>query len=396
MTFNFFQLFFFSQTDEVWNNFGEDQYDNYNEMYAFNQDISVFQPHQLNKSDNKEEEEDENIASPAEVSVREKSLLTLDDEETTNESLPAISKTNRLICLSNIDEESRSNATTPKPTYTCEKKQKFEAPITPMPSYVSMNTPNLRDELKRFGIKALPKKQAVKKLVEIYEFTHKNKLKRSASCMDFKTAALMQDKTDAGGHATNKTGNKLKKSESNSNFTSNNPTLSGDTLKKDKPVKKLSKKTVSDVAACSSSQTGGALLKIGAKSCKKKAAKSNDMTIVEQLNELEAEDSESDNSESTVCTQTKGTKRSKNLDEAELREAVHAFIRGDEATYLNVLNYVPLDIECIHAQLQATLAPRRCNNKLLMKVLDEFCVTFTLKNVSTRTHQGKLKAKKKN
>jgi len=274
------------------------------------------------------------------------------------------------------------------------KKQQFEAPITPMPSYVSMNTPNLRDELKRFGIKALPKKQAVKKLVEIYEFTHRNKLKRSASCMDFKTATLMQDKTDAAITSTNRTANKLKKSESNSNFTGNIPSI--DTLKTDKPVKKLLKKTVSDVAACSSSQTGSALVKIGAKSSKKKAAKSNDMTVVEQLNELEAEDSESDNSESTVCTQTKGTKRSKNLDEAELREAVHAFIRGDEATYLNVLNYVPLDIECIHAQLQATLAPRRCNNKLLMKVLDEFCVTFTLKNVSTRTHQGKLKAKKKN
>ena len=38
-----------------------------------------------------------------------------------------------------------------------------------MPEYTEMDTPNLKGELKRFGIKPLSKKQAVKKLVEIYE-----------------------------------------------------------------------------------------------------------------------------------------------------------------------------------------------------------------------------------
>lgn len=48
--------------------------------------------------------------------------------------------------------------------------------ITPMPNYQSMNTPNLKVELKKYGIKALPKRQAILKLTEIYEYTHRHKL----------------------------------------------------------------------------------------------------------------------------------------------------------------------------------------------------------------------------
>lgn len=59
--------------------------------------------------------------------------------------------------------------------------------LTPMADYAAMNTPTLKAELKKYGVKPLSKKQSVKKLVEIYEFTHKNKLKRSTSCMDLKT-----------------------------------------------------------------------------------------------------------------------------------------------------------------------------------------------------------------
>ena len=48
--------------------------------------------------------------------------------------------------------------------------------ITPMPNYLGMNTPNLKVELKKYGIKALPKRQAILKLTEIYEYTHRHKL----------------------------------------------------------------------------------------------------------------------------------------------------------------------------------------------------------------------------
>jgi len=47
--------------------------------------------------------------------------------------------------------------------------------LTPMASYGDMNTPDLKLELKKYGIKPLTKKQAVKKLVE--EYTEKSGIK---------------------------------------------------------------------------------------------------------------------------------------------------------------------------------------------------------------------------
>lgn len=126
----------------------------------------------------------------------------------------------------------------------------------------------------------------------------------------------------------------------------------------------------------------------------------HELTIVEHLNALGEADTDDDDDSTSCSTQSlfssqKTKKIAKNLDEIELRDYVSSFIRNDEEIYLSVLNYVPLDIENIHSRLQALLAPRRANNKLLMKILDEFCVTFTMKNCSTKTHQGKPKYQKK-
>jgi len=127
----------------------------------------------------------------------------------------------------------------------------------------------------------------------------------------------------------------------------------------------------------------------------------HELTMVEKINELENGSDDSDEDDS-ACSNTQSvfnTQRTKkipkNLDEAELRQYVCRFLRADQELYLSVLNYVPLDLDSFHARLQASLAPRRANNKLLMKVLDEFCVTFTMKNCSTKTHQGKPKYQKK-
>ncbi|XP_034297228.1 structure-specific endonuclease subunit SLX4 isoform X1 [Pantherophis guttatus] len=45
-------------------------------------------------------------------------------------------------------------------------------PLMPFPPYSSMDTPELKKELSRFGVRALPKRQMVLKLKEIFQFTH--------------------------------------------------------------------------------------------------------------------------------------------------------------------------------------------------------------------------------
>uniref|UniRef100_A0A8D0HNA3 Structure-specific endonuclease subunit SLX4 n=1 Tax=Sphenodon punctatus TaxID=8508 RepID=A0A8D0HNA3_SPHPU len=45
-------------------------------------------------------------------------------------------------------------------------------PITPMPAYSIMETPKLKKELNRFGVRALSKRKMVLKLKEIFQYTH--------------------------------------------------------------------------------------------------------------------------------------------------------------------------------------------------------------------------------
>ncbi|XP_026560411.1 structure-specific endonuclease subunit SLX4 [Pseudonaja textilis] len=45
-------------------------------------------------------------------------------------------------------------------------------PLMPFPPYSSMDTPELKKELSRFGVRALPKRQMILKLKEIFQFTH--------------------------------------------------------------------------------------------------------------------------------------------------------------------------------------------------------------------------------
>eukprot|EP00063_Salmo_salar_P060779 XP_014035614.1 PREDICTED: structure-specific endonuclease subunit SLX4-like isoform X2 [Salmo salar] len=45
-------------------------------------------------------------------------------------------------------------------------------PITPMPSYSDMDTPDLKNKLNRFGVRPLPKRQMILKLKEIHQYTH--------------------------------------------------------------------------------------------------------------------------------------------------------------------------------------------------------------------------------
>ncbi|KAM9372510.1 structure-specific endonuclease subunit SLX4 [Phaethornis superciliosus] len=59
------------------------------------------------------------------------------------------------------------------PEASCQENGKPpHTPMTPMPAYSIMETPQLKKELRRFGVRALPKRQMVLKLKEIFQYTH--------------------------------------------------------------------------------------------------------------------------------------------------------------------------------------------------------------------------------
>ncbi|KAM7091282.1 structure-specific endonuclease subunit SLX4 isoform 1-T9 [Ciconia maguari] len=62
---------------------------------------------------------------------------------------------------------------TPEPSCQ-ENNRPPSTPMTPMPAYSIMETPELKKELSRFGVRALPKRQMVLKLKEIFQYTHQD------------------------------------------------------------------------------------------------------------------------------------------------------------------------------------------------------------------------------
>ncbi|KAK9393054.1 structure-specific endonuclease subunit SLX4 [Crotalus adamanteus] len=78
-----------------------------------------------------------------------------------NEALPACSSLSASIPVSKISD------------LACQARDiSCVSPFMPLPPYSSMDTPELKKELSRFGVRALPKQQMVLKLKEIFQFTH--------------------------------------------------------------------------------------------------------------------------------------------------------------------------------------------------------------------------------
>lgn len=442
------KLGIFYLKDDVWNNFDvgnqfENYYDNYdNNNYNFEynnydeqqadkslENASEKSPLQLNKSStsdkvtvtSKENKAVENLKKAQDFDSSGDELVDLLDkiEDDYNQKKFTSNEPYRTPVISRLIEQERpknSKVANKKPNEANSKQPPaYQAPLTPMPNYNEMNTPIIRDNLKKFGLKALPKKQAIKKLVEIYEFTHKDKLsglQRSHSCLSLKDLPASS----------------LKKTTSNVNISNS---INDDQLieqaamqmnleKPDKPVKKRLKKTVSDVGfankkATTSSQMSSmgaikepettSLLKVGVKPKKKTQSEAHECTLDDKLLEMVNEEDDSETTDVSEASPAKGsqlllskkkTKEKKTIEEDELREIVCDCVRSDQNFYLNILNFEPVDYESFLVRLQCQVAPKKINNKTLMKVLDEFCITFTLKNLNTRGGaSSKLKSKKK-
>ncbi|XP_038275258.1 structure-specific endonuclease subunit SLX4 isoform X2 [Dermochelys coriacea] len=88
------------------------------------------------------------------------------DEDEVPEILPLTQRVSAAAAAQNTQP-----LKTPDPA--CHKRnQPPRVPITPVPAYSIMETPELKKELNRFGVRRLPKRQMVLKLKEIFQYTH--------------------------------------------------------------------------------------------------------------------------------------------------------------------------------------------------------------------------------
>lgn len=320
---------------------------------------------EINELDQEEADDMDELAKLTKFPTSTNYGLELDDDEEI------------VVTQADIDKFLVVTSSKPKPALqrykssessTAAKKANQPPVVNPViPDFGTMGTPDLKSELKKFGVKPLSKKQAIKKLVEIYEYTsrprgaRKSNMPRSQSCMDF-------------GSIVEKTVEPEPVKESTKSFVKIG-------VKSKQTARKLTKYN-SDVGM----RRGVTTIDEDEEPPVKRRAMEK---LDEEMNELEATDE-------VLSTQAGGKSKraSKTLDESETKKTVLEFLKSDNELYMQVLNYEPIDLEKFMRDLQANLNEKKLNNKFLMKVLDELCVTFTMKNINS--HKTKVKTKKKN
>ncbi|XP_057182060.1 structure-specific endonuclease subunit SLX4 isoform X2 [Triplophysa rosa] len=215
-------------------------------------------------------------------------------------------------------------------------------PITPMPGFSDMDTPELKNRLNRFGVRPLPKKHMVLKLKEIHQYTHQ--LQSSES----------EEETCPTRHP-------LHSSKSQS--------------------AQLSFKQPTAPPAVSSA---------------KQQASDEDELLSASQNSTTSSTAESDRSNPELCVSESDDSDSEGItaSQAVVREkdkllAVRRFILSDPKLHGRVLQYQPLPLAALQASLKA--AGIRLGAPKLLDFLDSQCITFSTakqgQNTSSRRKQ---------
>uniref|UniRef100_G1PXJ5 Structure-specific endonuclease subunit SLX4 n=1 Tax=Myotis lucifugus TaxID=59463 RepID=G1PXJ5_MYOLU len=211
-----------------------------------------------------------------------------------------------------------------------------KVPITPMPRYSIMETPVLKKELDRFGVRPLPKRQMVLKLKEIFQYTHQTLESDSEDESQSSQAPLEAPRSQT--HAT--------KTSKASRSPAKEVPLGPDG---DAQLPASQESTATSVDSSDSSFSSQS------SSCEFGAA-------FESAGE--EEEGEEGVSASQAAVQAVATE-----------EAVRRYIRSTPALYRKVLLYQPFEL----AELQAELKQQgiRMATRKLLDFLDAHCITFT-------------------
>ncbi|XP_016410447.1 structure-specific endonuclease subunit SLX4-like isoform X2 [Sinocyclocheilus rhinocerous] len=216
-----------------------------------------------------------------------------------------------------------------KTPVACRKRNKGPlVPITPMPGFSDMDTPELKNRLNRFGVRPLPKKQMVLKLKEIHQYTHQLQSseseeetsgpQRHPNASNFQSAPLCFKQPTAP------------------------PAVS--------PVKLPPSEEDELLSASQNSNTSSTA----------ESERSNPELCV----------SEDDDSDSEGITASQAVVREK-----DKLLAVRQFILSDPKLYTRVLQYQPLSLAELRSSLKA--AGIRLGAAKLLDFLDSQCITFS-------------------
>ncbi|NWU65658.1 SLX4 endonuclease, partial [Pterocles burchelli] len=208
-------------------------------------------------------------------------------------------------------------------------------PMTPMPAYSIMETPQLKKELSRFGVRALPKRQMVMKLKEIFQYTHRD------------VDSDFEDEIPSSQPPLHKSPAKGSR-QSKADRTAERWPLAADG---EEPLLSASQES-------EASSLDGSDLSFGSEGS--------------FLNGFEAcafaSEEEEEEEEELPASQAAAR-------EEEKLEAVRCYIRSNTALYHKVLFYKPIELAELHTELKQNGI--KISKAKLLDFLDAHCITFT-------------------
>ncbi|XP_010717671.1 structure-specific endonuclease subunit SLX4 isoform X3 [Meleagris gallopavo] len=290
-------------------------------------------------------------------------------------------------------------------------------PVTPMPSYSMMETPQLKEELKRFGVRALPKRQMVLKLKEIFQYTHRDgdsdfedevpssqppqKKSPAKRCRQSKAAQTRGGKSPKASKAVSKrkqvaTGSSvLPVGRSEDDLVG--PSKKGCAAPKQRNEMIHHPKGDKEQKRSAASPEGWSLGADGEEPMLSASQKStassgdgSDISFSSQssfVKELEACAFASEEEEEELPASQAAAR------EEEKLEAVRCYIRSNPALYDRILFYEPIELADLHAELK--LNGIKISKAKLLDFLDAQCITFTTAGARKEKEQKRKGGRKK-
>ncbi|KAG8433235.1 hypothetical protein GDO86_017495 [Hymenochirus boettgeri] len=295
---------------------------------------------------------------------------TWDEWEENDEELPAVLPLSQR--LSKAPDKQKPLKT---PVSIVRKRELApKVPITPLPAYSDMDTPVLKKELNRFGVRALPKKKMVLKLKEIFRYTHQT---------------MSSDSDDEVPSSQANRGNRSETVQIP--VVNNKKHLIG--TKDPSRFQPLQQKKPSSVCNIKSTALEGKSqndqpLTASQESTTSSSGASDTSSLSQSsaANEFETAFADEEEDETVTASQQVGR-------EVATAEAVKKFIENRPDLYKRILLYQPLELAALQAELKQ--GGIKVSSGKLLDFLDAHCVTFTTaaarkeKNSRKRRKAGK-------
>ncbi|XP_075851138.1 structure-specific endonuclease subunit SLX4 isoform X1 [Microcebus murinus] len=268
-----------------------------------------------------------------------------------------------------------------------------KVPITPMPRYSIMETPVLKKELDRFGVRPLPKRQMVLKLKEIFQYTHQTLESDSddeipSSQVPRREAPPSQTHTP-DTHKPSRTGAQAQQEATVGPVPqrSKGPAKTkGPRRRKQQPSGSVPPLSTSPAKEAPPGPGGNTQLPASQESVAT-SVDGSDSSFSSQSSsscefgaafECAGEDEEGEEGVSASQAASRA---------ADTEEAVRRYIRSQPALYRKVLLYQPFELGELQAELKQN-GIRVATGKLL-DFLDAHCITFTTAAARKEKLQGK-------